>query len=270
MATNFKSLLLVVQLTTSILTSGPCFSNNFLGTYRDTDSQLGILAVSDETCLQFWDAQLDSAHYVPAPDANRQLVWIEKVDIDPKLENRLPRSQTALDDFWMALQQPHLHFETPNQEVISTDDLSLNEYDIHYHTDTAALISLHADRAKLIETVVPPFWRMSLLPKRPIQQATVHPESIQVVRNILSRAKFDPVIASIVNNISIPQIKNDIRFLTGEDKLSGIVSRHSFSRGARTAAQWLKDRVEDTGATCRFEYFLFGFAPNIIWYVPKL
>jgi hypothetical protein len=266
MSTSFRGILLVVQLATSILTSGPCFSNNFLGTYRDADSQLGILAVSDENCLQFWDAHLDSAHYTPAPDANRQLVWIEKVDIDPKLEDRLPRSQTTLNDFWAALE---LHFEAPNQEIVSTDDSSWNEYDIHYRTDAAALVSFHADRAKLVETLIPPFWKMSLLPKRPIRHATVHPESIQVVRNILNRAKFDPVVASIVNNISIPQIQNDIRFLTGEDKLSGITSRHSYSLGALTAAKWLKGRMEDTGATCRFMYFEVGFAPNLIWYGPS-
>lgn len=273
MSTSFlKGFLLVVQLSTGILTSGPCFSNNFLGTYRDADSQLGILAVSDESCLQFWDTQLDSAHYAPAPDASRQLVWIEKVDIDPKLESRLPRSQTTLDEFWTALQHhdAQLHFETMGQEIVSTDDSLLNEYDIHYRTNTAALLSFHADRVRLVEALIPRFWRMSLLPKQPIHHTTVHPESIQVVRNILNRAKFDPVIASIVNNISIPQIKNDIRFLTGEDKLSGIISRHSFSPGALTAAQWLKGRMQDTGATCRFMYFKAGFSPNIIWYGPSL
>jgi hypothetical protein len=263
---GLKGLLLIVQLTTSILTSDPCFSNNFLGAYRDADSQLAILAVSDESCLQFWNTKLDSAHYAPAPGANRQLVWIEKVDVDPKLENRLPRSQTTLDDFWTALQHPP---QTPKQEVVSTHDSSWNEYDVHYRTDTAALVSFHADRAKLVETLIPPFWRISLLPKQPIRHATVHPESIQVVRNILNQTKFNPVVASIVNNISIPQIKNDLRFLTGEDKLSGIISRHSFSLGALTAAQWLKDRVEDTGAECRFMYFRVGFAPNVIWYGPS-
>lgn len=256
-------LLLIVQLTASLLNSGPCFTNNSLGTYRDADSQLGIVAVSDETCLQFLDLRLDSAHYAQAPGADRQLVWIEKVDIDSKLEERLPRSHTTLEDFWTALQHP---FDTPKQEVVLTDDSSWNEYDIHYRTDTAVLVSFHVNRAKLVEKLIPPFWKLSFLPMRPIQHATVPPESIQAVGNIFHQLKFDPVVASIVNNISIPQIKKDIRFLTGEDKLSGITSRHSFSLGALTAAHWLKDNMEGTGATCRLMFFRVGFAPNVIWY----
>ncbi len=62
---------------------------------------------------------------------------------------------------------------------------------------------------------------------------------------------------------------NDIRFLTGEDGKSGIVSRHSFASGSRTAAAWLKDRFEDTGAECELKPFLSGFAPNVIWYTKS-
>jgi hypothetical protein len=38
----------------------------------------------------------------------------------------------------------------------------------------------------------------------------------------------------------VPQMINDIRFLTGEDGVSGIESRHSFAEGSRVAASWLK------------------------------
>lgn len=264
-----RAILLVVQLTTSILTSNPCFSNNFLGTYRDADSQLAVLAVPDQSCLQFWDTQLDSAHYTEAPAADRQLVWIEKVDIDPKLENLLPRHEPTLETFWSAVQHSSHDYDTSIQEVALTDNSPWDEFShIHYRTDTAALISFRADRMKFVETLVPPFWKLSLLPMQPIQHAPVHPDAIQVVRNILHQVEFNPVIASIVNNISILQIQNDIRFLTGEDKLSKIISRHSFSVGAMTAAYWLKERVEDTGATCRCMFFRVGFAPNVIWYCP--
>jgi hypothetical protein len=217
--------------------------------------------------LHFWDAQLDSPHYTYVTHTNRQLGWIEKVDVDPKLENRL-QSQSTLEDFWTALQQPPQHFETSNQEIVLTDDSSWNEYDIHYRTDTAALVSFHPDRVQFVEALIPRFWKLSLLPMQPTQYVTVHSESIQVVKNILNQVEFNPLVASIVNNISVPQIQNDIRFLTGEDKLSGIISRHSFSPGALTAAHWLKDRMEDTGPTCHFMYFRVGFAPNVIWYGP--
>jgi hypothetical protein len=87
------------------------------------------------------------------------------------------------------------------------------------------------------------------------------------VRDILNSLRFNPEVAKIVFNISIPQARNDIRFLTGEDLNSGIQSRHSFSRGSRIAAEWLKVRFEETGAECELQPFLLGFAPNVIWYV---
>ncbi|TEB35761.1 Zn-dependent exopeptidase [Coprinellus micaceus] len=34
--------------------------------------------------------------------------------------------------------------------------------------------------------------------------------------------------------------------------------------GALTAASWIKKRIEETGAKCRLEPFLTGFAPNVI------
>jgi len=72
-----------------------------------------------------------------------------------------------------------------------------------------------------------------------------------------------------VDSISVPQMINDIRFLTGEDGVSGIMSRHSFAEGSRTAASWLKDRFEDTGATCELQPFLVGFAPNVVCAYPS-
>ena len=77
--------------------------------------------------------------------------------------------------------------------------------------------------------------------------------------------KYDDTIANIVQNISLPQMKNDITWLTGENEDSKILSRHSFSKGARIAASWISDRMEDTGAQCELRPFLTGFAPNIIW-----
>ncbi|OAX33683.1 Zn-dependent exopeptidase [Rhizopogon vinicolor AM-OR11-026] len=59
-------------------------------------------------------------------------------------------------------------------------------------------------------------------------------------------------------------MRADIRWLTGEDGESGIVSRHSFSEGSRVAANWLKERFEEAGATCELRPFKMGFAPNVV------
>jgi hypothetical protein len=89
------------------------------------------------------------------------------------------------------------------------------------------------------------------------------------VRDILATLKFNPEVAKIVSNISLPQIQNDIRYLTGEDGKSGIESRHSFSSGAGVAAEWLKTRFEETGANCELRPFSSGFAPNVICRYPS-
>lgn len=62
-------------------------------------------------------------------------------------------------------------------------------------------------------------------------------------------------------------MQRDIRYLTGEDKTSPIISRHSFTKGAMDAAKWIKDQIELSGATCKLSPFLIGFAPNVIWLV---
>jgi len=61
----------------------------------------------------------------------------------------------------------------------------------------------------------------------------------------------------------------NVRHLTGEDPYRAgayIMSRHSFSQGARDAADWIQRQIELSGAKCKQEYFLEGYAPNVIWY----
>ena len=265
MAAMNTGLLLVAPSSTSLSLSGPCFSDNFLGNYRDGGAQLSIIAVPDPSCVDHFGMQLSAGHYAQLPEVTRRLVWLEKVSIDEKL---LSSSQTGLDELWSSLQGPQMDYHAAEQEVVLTDKPAVTtEHHILYQTESAALVSLSKEKARVVDTLLPRFWRSTLIPTGPVTHTPIPYEATEVVRDITSKVKFDPVIASVVNNISIPQIKNDIRFLTGEDPKSGIVSRHSFTTGAMTAAHWLKDRVENTGAKCRLMSFLEGFSPNVIWYV---
>ncbi|KAJ6538480.1 hypothetical protein DFH09DRAFT_1263378 [Mycena vulgaris] len=134
-------------------------------------------------------------------------------------------------------------------------------YEILYRTETAALLT--------IDTVLPRFWKSALVPATPVSFIQVPAEALKHVQHVLSTLKFSPEVASIVESISVPQMINDVRFLTGEDGVSGIMSRHSFTEGSRTAARWLKDRLEDTGAMCELQPFLLGFAPNVVCAYPS-
>ncbi|KAF8914234.1 hypothetical protein CPB84DRAFT_1758773 [Gymnopilus junonius] len=261
MATLSRCLLLVAPFSSNLLSDHSCFSNNFLGNYRDGGEAFSVLTVQDPTCMDFWDSNLDEAHYAPFAMTERRLVWIEKAAIDDKLQLYALPDEDFIENFLQSLDTPAYD----QQEVISSSESIVSPtYDLHYRSSTAALLSVDADRAITIDISLPPYLKSTLLPSEPVGFVPVPASSIEPVKRLLENLKFDPVVASVVNNISIPQIKNDIRFLTGEDEKSGIISRHSFSDGALTAARWLKERVEDTGAACRLAPFLIGFAPNVI------
>ncbi|KAI5995224.1 hypothetical protein EDC04DRAFT_2789228 [Pisolithus marmoratus] len=51
-------------------------------------------------------------------------------------------------------------------------------------------------------------------------------------------------------------MRKDIRYLTDEDRTSGITSRHSFPGRSRVVNERLKTQFEYTGAACSFTSFL--------------
>lgn len=259
--------LLVTPFSPSFLSSNSCFSGNFFGNYKDDGRIVSVLTVPDATCLDFWSTHLESAHYSysQASQLGRPLVWLERAAVDNALQEQ--QSGSVLEDLFLSLQTPNPPTQTLQEVISSSEQGEIAELDIHYRTTTAALVSVSPEKARIIDTLLPFSWKSTLLPTTPVDYVPVPEVAVQVVREIISKLKFDPLVAAIVGNISIPQIEKDIRFLTGEDGESGIISRHSFSTGALTAANWLKDRVEDTGATCRLVPFLVGFAPNVIWFV---
>ncbi|EGO02857.1 hypothetical protein SERLA73DRAFT_47728 [Serpula lacrymans var. lacrymans S7.3] len=150
-----------------------------------------------------------------------------------------------------------------NQEIFS-EYSSEPIFELLHSTPTSALFSTSREFALKVDRILPPFWKSALLPASPVSFIPIPAPAADHVKSLLKSLKFDPVISSIVNSISFPQMKNDIRFLTGEDGISGIVSRHSFSAGSRVAANWLLQRFEDTGAKCELRPFLDGFAPNVV------
>lgn len=213
--------------------------------------------------MTFWESRFTSAHYAPAPIEGRQLVWLEEKAVDEKL--KLHTSHEEYLELLLSGFPGPVGLEQ-QQEVIALSQGrgDYSAFEVHYRTATAALVSVSVEHAKIIDTLLPPFWKSTVLPATPVSYQPVPPSAVTRVNEILSTLKFSPAVASVVNNISIPQIKRDIRWLTGEDEASPIVSRHSFTEGARTAAEWLKARIEETGAKCRLTTFMFAFAPNVI------
>ncbi|KAF8270255.1 hypothetical protein EI94DRAFT_1723165 [Lactarius quietus] len=165
----------------------------------------------------------------------QSLVWLEQA----ALEQRLLTDQSfSLNDLKEHLAFPITYGATShgNQQPLgSTEDYILHE------TSSSVLLALSPVRVRDLSLVLPPTWR-------------IYP-AIARVRDILANLRFNPEVAKIVSNISVPQIQNDIRFLTGEDGKSGMrAGTHPF---------------EETGASCELRSFLIGFAPNVICRYPS-
>ncbi|KAJ7631753.1 hypothetical protein B0H17DRAFT_1217765 [Mycena rosella] len=208
----------------------------------------------DGACLDSWTSQAlaSSASIAEATQDFQQLVWVQH----KAFLQRLSTSKRVARD----------------QEFLAVPKNKMG-YELLYQTPTAALLSMSHGAARTVDTILPRFWKSALVPATPVRSLPVPDEVLKHVKHVLSTLKFNPEVASssIVDSISVPQMINDVRFLTGEDGLSGIMSRHSFVEGSRTAACWLKacDRFEDTGATCELQPFLSGFAPNVICSYPS-
>ncbi|KAG6885609.1 hypothetical protein C0993_012356 [Termitomyces sp. T159_Od127] len=260
------ALLLVTPFDPSLFTPNSCLSTAFYGNYQQGGTTLSVFR-PDRECLDTWTtrARASSASITEAREDIQQLVWVEEQAIDVALKTQTRPFGSELDNFLYTLstseRTPVQNGGTPVQEVMVNTHRQ-SGYAVLYRSPKAALLSVAT--AMSIDTLLPRFWKSTLLPTNPVPYIPVPSSSLKHVKGVLANLRFDPVIASIVGNISIPQINNDIRFLTGEDGKSGIISRHSFSSGARAAAIWLKNSFEETGAVCELKPFLPGFTPNVV------
>ena len=240
------------------ITSNECLSQAYIGSYGSQD-----VFIPPESCVNSFTSTADvpSIHL----HADSQLVWVEQAALEKHLLLEYPFSVPSLQRYLALLDANSTIYDPPAdaQQVLSGP---IDTRPLH-HTSSSALLALSPAHTTQLSLVVPPTWRIYVLPSIPSPYLPVPGPAIARIRDILSTLRFNPEVAKIVSNISLPQVRNDIRFLTGEDGKSGIKSRHSFSSGARIAAEWLKVRLEETGAKCELRPFLSGFAPNVIWYV---
>ena len=258
-----SAVFLVIPFVSTLL-ADECLTSGFYGSFNGQS-----LFKINQSCMDAIPAGLKSGTIIPAFQPVQRLVWIQEQAIDESLRSRENTSSvSALDQLFSRLST--LETSSPNSRVygeqrVLMDSESGKNYDILYRTPSSVLLSLNLDAAMTIDTILPPFYKSILLPTVPVSYVPVPKEKVDAVKDILSSLRFDPTVASIVGAISISQMERDIRYLTGEDEESPIVSRHSFAAGSRTAAAWLQERFEETGANCELKDFLAGFAPNVIW-----
>jgi len=234
--------------------SNDCLAQSYIGTYG-TQSVFN----PSESCVNSSTSTAD----VPSVHPDAEFVWIEQAALEPYLLTDHPFSLPSLQGFLAALSDTNFAPYGDGQQPLPGP---IDKRVLH-HTSTSALLALSSAHVRELSLILPPTWRIYALSLLPFPFRSVPERALERVRDILSSLIFNPEVAKIVTNISLAQVQNDIRFLTGEDGKSGIMSRHSFSSGARVAVEWLKFRFEETGAKCELKSFLPGFAPNIVWCV---
>ena len=244
----------------------PCLS--YYGS--STTGKWSFYGTSDETCKDEAFSEMDQGGLADAAwPANTRLVWFES-DAAAVDDSLLPaQPQDALNILLSSVNAALPVSALDGQQQVLSGEEKPEPVEVMYRERAGSAMLLRVDESLVstIDTHLPRFWKSMVIPSEPQPFVPVPAPAVERVKDILKHVKFNPVVASIVNNISVPLMKCDIRWLTGEDPKSPIVSRHSFSDDARTAAKWLKERFEETGAECKLEPFLTGFTPNVIWCV---
>lgn len=255
-------LLLIAPLNSSLILQQPCLSQNFYGHYRDDDTTSSFFRLETPDCIQvFSNSYLsqEPSTLLATPSSDKRLVWIERAAVDESLLGDTDHD-FPLTDVLSRLRTRDA--EEAQQPLFSSDSLAST---MLHRFNTSILIALPSEEAFGIHNHLPRFWKSTIIPDTPSSYRVVSDENVERVRRVLSTLELDPRVASVVDSISTPQIESDLRFLTGEDDKSGIVSRASSSSGAITASNWIKEQIEATGAECRLETFRNGYAPNVIW-----
>lgn len=249
----------------------PCLADGFYGRYGRPLKDVYI--VSSACAIEAVSVQNSgSMAYLPHDGADVPLVWLEEAAVDDTLR------RSEKDSFWLKMttlsanlnEECRKHsFDNAQQEqlVMSGSSSPSQQSTLYYLNPTSALISVPASRLPLLDTYLPRFAVPTILPSKPLQNIPIDTHAVKRLQHILSKLQFNPTIAAAVSALNIDAMRKDIRWLTGENEESGILSRHSFTSGARVAADWIQGEIEKSGAVCEQREFANGFAPNVIWYV---
>ena len=242
---------------------GQDFSNSCLSqAYYGTHGQHNVFITQDEACIAESANHMNNGAVVALTEGVQQLVWLQQQAVDNEIKP--PTFVDEFNMFFSRLSSPAAPSE--GEQVVFGGRKSAQ---LLYRTTTSALVSVDSETALTLDQHLPRFWKASPLPPAPVPFIPVPSKAVDRVKIILDNLKFDPEVAAIVNNISVPQLRADVRYLTGEHPMSEIISRHSFSKGVLIAADWLKATFEAHGASCTLKPFLSGFAPNVIWCVAR-
>ncbi|KAI8972536.1 Zn-dependent exopeptidase [Trametes punicea] len=244
-----------------------CLSQSYYGTYG-----VRRAFVLDRECLgkSFSLAHLGTA--VRLQEEEENLVWVSRGPVDPSLaapslfDAELDRllgdlRKPPASQLEMAQERPQ---DSASNPQIALQAPSQSTVQVLHRAQDGALLAASDAVLRTLDAKLPPYWRYAFFPDSPVPLIPIPRHAKQRLKDALAKIRYNHVIASVVNGISLSRLRRDVRYLSGEDPTSELVTRHSFSEDAPRAAAWVKSRFEETGAACELKYFQEGFAPNVI------
>jgi hypothetical protein len=264
-----RSILIHQQHTTSprdLVPASHCLSTSYFGTYGQ---ELTHVFVSEPECFDTVEPSLQLSGPIVVNEATRDeeyklLFWLEEAVLDDSI--RRVGAKTATEEISEFIRRVNMSPESGhiNGQARISDDVS-EVASVLYSTRTGALVSLSPSLLPQLDMMLPAHIQPTLLPTSPLPlHSTETKPSTKYLRSILDRLKFNPDIAALTSTLSLTRMQHNIRWLTGEDSDSPIISRHSFHPGALLAANWIQEHMEEAGAKCKQKPFLEGFAPNVV------
>ncbi|CDO75055.1 hypothetical protein BN946_scf184757.g10 [Trametes cinnabarina] len=232
--------------------------------------------IVDSVCMQQSFSLTLLGTTVVLESVEDNLVWLQRRPVDPSLSaTRLFDAQ--LDKLVASVQRAQ-RVQTPVQNSSlpgaqgwrrqSSGQVSLwkpqMQVKVLHRAQDGALLSISDAALRDLDRSLPPYWQYMTFPGSPVPLIPVPRHAKERLRQALADIRFNHVAASIVNGISVHRLRRDVQYLTGEDPASKLETRHSFSEDASRAAEWLKARFRETGASCELQYYREGFAPNVI------
>ena len=235
-----------------------CLADNYYGTYGDQNL---FMLDSDSDCdlseLKFGTGSRLSL--IPVHQSH-EVLFVKKMEVEGE--------GTDECSLHCGLERlvSHLADDTPTtpgaQRPLNPDKPA---YTIPYHSESSAVLTIFPHLLPYIDMALPSSYKAYALPRLPLPSRPVPEEAKERIARWTDSVEQDPEIALLIEGLSISELSKDIRYLTGENPKSPILSRSSFSEGARLAAEWILEEIEETGAECELKSFLPGFAPNVVW-----
>jgi hypothetical protein len=205
-------------------------------------------------------ASLDIGTIVPeAHDYDREIVWVTHAGVAG-----VPRSKAAMDTAFEHIQAAsasadvrrtvtetfgsnqwdHATFRKAERDQVAFAGKEKDAMEIMriHSSDAGLFLSVPRQLVLILDTLLPPHIVPVGVAPHPVSFGYDIPEKYaKHLAEVTRKLRFDAELSAVVNTISPAAIKKDVRYLTGED--SDIVSRHSFTEGARVAAKWIKSEV---------------------------